>query len=195
MTAVALLRHYPTDWNVERRLQGHIDRPLTPEARNKLSELRLPEPWSGSRMIASTLSRTHETADLLSAGCEVHTDERLIEIGWGDWEGRRAKDMLSDPTSGFVPTGDMGWNARPPNGESMADAWARLQPALAEIAAGPPAVIVTHKAVMRVILGFAWKWQIPDGGIEIKRGRLYPLTLRPNGMPVRPRDPIRLSAR
>lgn len=77
----------------------------------------------------------------------------------------------------------------------MADAWARLQPALAEIATGPPAVLVLHKAIMRVILGFAWNWRFPGGEVEIKRGRLYPLTLRPSGMPARPEDPVRLIAR
>ncbi|MEM9736902.1 MAG: histidine phosphatase family protein, partial [Pseudomonadota bacterium] len=33
MTRVALLRHYPTDWNGEARLQGQTDRPLTEAAR------------------------------------------------------------------------------------------------------------------------------------------------------------------
>ncbi|MEM7671432.1 MAG: histidine phosphatase family protein, partial [Pseudomonadota bacterium] len=125
----------------------------------------------------------------------VETDARLVEIGWGAWEGRTAKDLLADPESGFVPTGDMAWDARPPDGESMADAWARLQPALADIAAGTRAVIVSHKAVMRIILGFAWKWQLPPGGIEIKRGRLYPLVLRASGLPVAPSDPVRLLPR
>ncbi|MEM7239493.1 MAG: histidine phosphatase family protein [Pseudomonadota bacterium] len=195
MTTVALLRHYPTDWNVEQRLQGQIDRPLTPNARATLSTLRLPPEWDGTRLVASTLSRSRDTANALAGDRPVETDARLVEIGWGAWEGRTAKDLLADPESGFVPTGDMAWDARPPDGESMADAWARLQPALADIAAGPRAVIVSHKAVMRIILGFAWKWQLPPGGIEIKRGRLYPLELRASGLPVAPSDPVRLLPR
>ncbi|MEM9097207.1 MAG: histidine phosphatase family protein [Pseudomonadota bacterium] len=195
MTRIALLRHYPTDWNRERRLQGQIDRPLTEDARRTLATLCLPQDWANVRIITSGLSRTVETAQLLAPEAKIAEDPRLMEVAWGDWEGQRAEDLLADPGSGFVPTGDMGWTARPPGGESMADAWARLQPALAEIAAGGLALLIIHKAIMRVILGFAHNWQIPGGAVEIKRGRLYPLTLRPSGMPTRPEAPVRLVAR
>ncbi|MBY8974303.1 histidine phosphatase family protein [Rhodobacteraceae bacterium NNCM2] len=195
MTRIALLRHYPTDWNLERRLQGQIDRPLTDEARALLATLTLPPDWADKRVVASTLSRSVDTAQLLLPNREIERDARLVEIAWGAWEGKRAEDLLQDPESGFVPTGDMGWRDRPPGGESMADAWARVQPALSDIAAGPPAVLVLHKAIMRVILGFAAKWQLSGSQIEIKRGRLYPLTLRPNGMPAEPEAPVRLVPR
>ena len=192
MTRIALLRHYPTDWNGERRLQGRTDRPLTPEARATLATLALPQEWEGARLISSTLSRTIDTARLLTDR-EPRQDPDLVELSWGAWEGQIAEDLLADPTSGFVPTGEMGWQARPPGGESMADAWARTQPALARIATSPdPALLVIHKALMRILLGFAHKWQeVP----EVKRGRLYPMTLRPGGMPVEPGTPIRLVAR
>ena len=195
MTRIALLRHYPTDWNREHRLQGQVDRPLTEDARETLAGLRLPEEWAEVRIITSGLSRTVETARLLAPGAEIAEDPRLKEIAWGDWEGRRAEDLLADPSSGFVPTGDMDWRHRPPGGESMADAWARLQPALAEIAAEGPALLVVHKAVMRVILGFAHNWKVSGGDIQIKRGRIYPLTLRLSGMPTKPEEPVRLLAR
>ncbi|MEM8792917.1 MAG: histidine phosphatase family protein [Pseudomonadota bacterium] len=192
MTRIGLLRHYPTDWNREGRLQGQVDRPLNDEARDMLAQVRLPEEWAGVRIIASGLSRTVDTARLLAPGTEILNDRRLMEIAWGAWEGHRSADLLADPSSDFVPTGDMGWRDRPPGGESMADAWERVQPALAEIAADGPALLVIHKAIMRVILGFAHKWQVPGGEIQIKRGRIYPLTLRENGMPVQPEEPIRL---
>ena len=77
--------------------------------------------------------------------------------------------------------------------ESMRDAWTRVRPALAQIAADPkPAVIVTHKALMRVILGTACDWTTQP---EIKRGRLYPIKLRESGLPRDPETPVRLEAR
>lgn len=195
MTRVALLRHYPTDWNNERRLQGQIDRPLTEDAREALAGMALPPEWAEARIVTSTLSRTIDTARLLAPGRAIEQEARLVEVAWGKWEGKRAADLLADSESGFVPTGDMRWDDRPPGGESMADAWGRIQPALAEIAAGPPALLVIHKAVMRVILGFAMNWRLPEGGVEIKRGRLYPLTLRPSGMPTAPEPALRLVTR
>lgn len=189
MTRVALLRHYPTDWNGEARLQGQTDRPLTEAARETLRGLRLPPAWEGVPIITSALSRTVETARLLGREPQ-RQDPRLNEVSWGDWEGHRAADLLADPASGFRPTAEMGWRDRPPGGESMADAWGRIQPALAEIEG--PALLVLHKAVMRIILGTASAWrEMP----EIKRGRLYPLVLRPSGLPVSPEPAIRLVAR
>ena len=75
----------------------------------------------------------------------------------------------------------------------MDEAWARVRPALAEVANNPtPAVLVMHKALMRVVLGFACDWQTTP---EIKRGRLYPLRLTTSGLPRAPEDPVRLIPR
>ncbi|MEL6476901.1 MAG: histidine phosphatase family protein [Pseudomonadota bacterium] len=191
MTRVALLRHYPTDWNLERRLQGRTDRPLTGDAHRTLAKLRLPREWQEARVVTSTLRRTIDTAVALSDR-PTRPDPDLVEIGWGAWEGHRAEDLAADPGSGFVHTGEMGWETRPPGGESRADAWARVQPALARIAADPePALLVIHKAIMRILLDLAHG----EGAPEVKRGRLYPLTLAPDGMPGDPGPVLRLVAR
>lgn len=197
MTRIALIRHFPTDWNLEARLQGRTDRPLTPEARETLAALALPPDWAGAAIVASPLSRAAETAMLLAGGRRVRLEPRLVEISWGLWEGQRSVDLLADPASGFRPTHEFGWRDKPPGGESAADAWERVRPALARIAAaGAPAVVVCHKALMRMMLGLAWNWRHPDGGVPtIKRARLYPLTLRPDGHPAEPGEPIRLVPR
>lgn len=192
MTRIALIRHYPTEWNAQQRLQGQVDIPLTDEARSTLASLRMPPPWDSARLIASPLTRAAETARLLAHGRTVIHDARLMEISWGDWEGQHAKDLLADPASGFRPTHEWDRDTKAPKGESMREAWDRARPALAEIAADPaPAVIVTHKALMRLILGTACNWQ---GAPEIKRGRLYPLTLSAAGLPRDLQAPTRLEA-
>lgn len=194
MTTIALLRHYPTDWNGEARLQGRTDRPLTEAAREKLRALALPPPWDIARLVASPLSRARETAEILAAGREVATDSRLVEQSWGVWEGRLSHELLMEPESNFVPTHEIDWDFRPPKGESQADVWARTKAALADLAqAGHPAVVVTHKAAMRVILSQAA--QIPPGETEIKRGRLYPIALAPDGTPSAPAPAVRLVPR
>lgn len=193
MTRVALLRHYPTVWNCEQRLQGQTDIPLTDAARETLAGLRLPAPWQTARIVSSTLSRARETARLLAGNQPIHEDPRLVEISWGDWEGQRAHDLLADPSSGFRPTHEWDRDTKAPNGESQAEAWARLRPALADIAQQPgPVLVVTHKALMRLILGTACDWQ---GTPQIKRGRLYPLTLRASGLPREPEPAVRLEPR
>ncbi|MEL6197047.1 MAG: histidine phosphatase family protein, partial [Pseudomonadota bacterium] len=182
MTRIALLRHYPTDWNRERRLQGQIDRPLTTEAREVLSGLALPPPWDEALIVSSPLSRAAETARLLAPRTRPRLDPRLVELSWGTWEGLTVEEVPRSPT-GTPAVFALGWRGRPPGGESAADGWDRVHPALSRLAKGSLAVVVCHKALMRVILGQACGWSGPDAGtVEIKRGRLYPLTLSLDGM-------------
>ncbi|TVQ56314.1 MAG: histidine phosphatase family protein [Rhodobacteraceae bacterium] len=195
MTPLALLRHFPTDWNGEGRLQGRVDRPLTAEARATLAALAPPPPWDRARVVASPLSRAQETARALWPA--VETDARLVELDWGAWEGLRPRDLLADPASGFVPMERWGWTRRPPGGESPADGWARVAPLLAEIAAdGRATALVLHRGLMRVILAEAhgWRYDAPEP-FAIKRGRLCPLALTREGRPVAPAEPVRLIAR
>ncbi len=184
------MRHYPTAWNAEQRLQGQSDIPLTDDARATLTGLRMQQPWDRARLLSSPLSRARETAALLADGRQVSTDPRLVELSWGEWEGCLAQDLLADPAQNFRPTHEWSWTMHAPGGESARDAWARVKPALADIASDPePAVVVMHKALMRLILGIACAWRNPP---QIKRGRLYPICLRESGQPYALQDPVRL---
>lgn len=193
MPVIALLRHFPTDWNGEARLQGRADRPLTPEGRARLASLRLPAAWNRAEIVASPLSRARETAEALSGGRAVRIDPALVEQDWGAWEGRRSADLLAEPDSGFVPTHRLGWHDRPPGGETRAEVWERVRPALAAL--DRPAVVVTHKGVMRVILRLAGAPLDAEGTPEIKRARLYPVEIGPDGTPAAPGPAIRLEPR
>jgi len=194
MTRIALLRHFPTAWNQAHRLQGQIDIPLTDEARTRLRSLAIPAPWDRARLITSTLDRARETTEILARGRPFARDVRLVELSWGDWEGLRGKDLLADPASGYVDVEHWGWHKRPPGGESPWDVWERVRPALAEIAADPaPALLIVHRALMRVIMARAWGWDYdrPEP-FRIKRGRLYPMKLAADGAPTAPEEPDRL---
>ena len=194
MTRIALLRHFPTSWNQEHRLQGQTDIPLTDAARQELHGLAIPAPWDTARIIASPLLRAAETARILARGRPVANDPRLVEISYGEWEGQHGADLLADPNSGYVNVEDGGWHRRPPGGESPWDVWQRVRPALAEIAVeANPALLIVHRALMRVILARAWGWNYDSPEpFKIKRGRLYPLTLLPDGTPTAPEEPDRL---
>jgi probable phosphoglycerate mutase len=196
MTRIALMRHFPTEWNDLHKLQGQTDIPLTDTARQTLHGLAIPPAWDAARIIASPLKRADETARILARGRPVALDPRLVEIAYGAWEGRRGIDLLADPNSGYVHVEDAGWHLRPPGGESPWEVWGRVRPALAEIAADPaPALLIVHRALMRVVLARAWGWDYdcPEP-FRIKRGRIYPMTLAPDGAPSAPADPVRLVA-
>lgn len=182
---IGLTRHFETDWNARGLLQGRTDRPLTAEARARAGALRPPPDWDGARLIATPLMRARDTARLLT-GAEPEIEPALTELSWGAWEGRRGVDLLADPASGYAHVEAWGWDRRPPGGESPADAWARIAPALARVAAaGRPALMVLHRGVMRVILARAWGWNFDSPEpFRIKRERIYAMTLDRAGTPV-----------
>ncbi|SEA67821.1 histidine phosphatase family protein [Rubrimonas cliftonensis] len=213
---LGLLRHFPTDWNREGRLQGRVDRPLTPEARAALAGLAPPPGWEGARVIASPLSRAQDTAAALWPAFE--TDARLTELAWGAWEGRRGAELLADPASGYAHVEAWGWERRPPGGESPGDARARVAPLLAEIARegcaqdgpaggaqggaagwasdGRPTLLVAHRGLIRVILAQAWRWDFdrPEP-FRIRRGCIHTLRLDAAGAPCDPGGDVALARR
>ncbi len=193
MTTVGLLRHFETDWNALGRLQGRTDRPLTEAARAQADALGFPESWRAARLVSSPLSRAVETAERLSGRAPEIAPE-LIELSWGEWEGRTGAELLADPASGYAHVENWGWGKRPPGGESPADAWARIAPRLAALAAeGRPALLVIHRGLMRVILAKAWRWDFDrKEPFRIKRERVYPVELSPAGAPLRPLPEERL---
>src|SRR5512133_1433936 len=90
MTELLLVRHGETNWNRERRFQGHADPPLNDAGREQARELA--ETLAGEGIDAiytSDLQRARETAEILAArfGSEVVALRELREIDVGDWQG------------------------------------------------------------------------------------------------------------
>lgn len=191
---LALLRHGRTAWNRAQRLQGRSDQPLDEEGRAELADRRAPPPWDRARLVASPLVRARDTAALIAPGRPIETDERLIELDFGDWEGRRGADLLREPGSGYRHIEDWGWSFAPPGGEALTALRDRVSGFLADAAGrAEPVLAVCHINVMRVILAQAHGWDF-DGPapFQIKRARLYPIRLSADGRPAPAGDPIRL---
>lgn len=158
MTTLALLRHGPTAWNIEGRLQGRADIPLGAAAYRELSGLRLPACLAGARWVTSPLRRAVKTARCLGAS-SPETDQRLIEMDWGAWEGRTLGELRNQPGLSFAAAEARGLDLTPPGGESPRDVQDRLRPWLREIAINEDATVaVTHKGVIRAVLGLAYDW-------------------------------------
>ncbi len=158
MTRLALIRHGVTAWNREGRLQGHRDVPLSPEGRAALAGRRVPACLLNWTWVASPLSRCRETLEILYPGPYL-TDKRLMEMHWGEWEGRTLAELRRDGLTAAREA--QGLDFRPPGGESPRLLQARLRPFLAEVAArGRPTVAVVHKGVIRAMLAMATGWDM-----------------------------------
>jgi broad specificity phosphatase PhoE len=152
---LVLCRHRPTLWNLQKRLQGRIDIPLSSESLIELQTLRAPpEYWEGD-LFASPLARARETAVHLWQR-EPVIEERLIELSYGDWEGL-TKEEIQKQNFNYPewPALDLA----PPNGESVAKAIERIKPWLIERAqAQRTTLAVTHKGLMLAIYALATGW-------------------------------------
>lgn len=158
MTLLALIRHAPTVWNAEGRLQGRRDTELSEEGRAALRTWAPPKALTGFDWISSPLGRTMETARHL-AGRTVATDARLIEMDWGEWEGENRKELSERLGADFRENETRGLDFTPPGGESPRMVQARLTPLLADLAkAGRPTVAVTHRGVIRAAASLATGW-------------------------------------
>ena len=156
MTLLALIRHMPTVWNKEGRLQGQHDTPLDPDA---MPDWRLPPELLGFRFLASPLQRARQTAERL--GIAPAIDPRLIEMTWGEWEGFTLPDLRDHFAGTLDELESQGLDFRTPGGESPRDVQRRIKPLLAEIAAsGAPTAAVTHKGVIRPIFALATGWNM-----------------------------------
>ena len=127
MIRLAVIRHGRTEWNRDGKIQGHRDIPLEPDAIKELATYRLPDEWQNAMLLSSPLNRAVQTAELISDRTP-RTEPALIEMDYGDWEGKRSIDLDADPNSGFRHLPDWGWDYQPPNGESPAQVWTRLAP-------------------------------------------------------------------
>ncbi|HET7499750.1 MAG TPA: histidine phosphatase family protein [Kofleriaceae bacterium] len=156
-----LVRHGETSWNREGRYQGRTDVPLSPDGVAQARSL-------GKRLagvpitfaIASPLARTRQTAEAIlgERGPALETDEALIEISHGAWEGRLASDIEISHAE-MLGT----WRSQPdrdvpagPGAETLGDveerAWPVLVRTCARLTGDQTGLLVAHDAVNRVLL-------------------------------------------
>ena len=157
---IYLVRHGQTQFNSERRIQGHVDSPLTElglrqaHAVGRLLRdlIREPEGW---RLVSSPLGRARSTADLISAklgGLPVELDERLKEMSWGPHDGRLRAELEAEHPETF---GRTGWAFDAGSGESYEAVSARVGAWLADLPPEPERriIAVSHGVSGRVLRG------------------------------------------
>lgn len=164
MSLLAMIRHGPTVWNREKRLTGRSDIALAPEGRAEIAGYTVPEELHGAVWHVSPLRRARETARLIGAA-DPRVEERLIEMDFGDYEGRILYDLRTELGETMAANEARGLDFQPPNGESPRMVQQRLQPFLREIGRGGGChVAVAHKSVIRCIFALAYDW--PMAGKE-----------------------------
>ncbi len=94
---IYIFRHGETDWNRERRFQGHTDVPLNQKGREQALELKSHlQRLNPEIILTSDLSRALETAKIASEGMSIpiHISESLREARLGAPEGMLRDEIL-----------------------------------------------------------------------------------------------------
>lgn len=145
------VRHGQTVWNVENKICGRTDSPLTPLGREQARALGLKIAQEGiqaDQILYSPLSRARDTALEISnvTGIPAREDSRLIEQNLGKWEGtsRNGQGFLPDKRN-FVTDYE--------GGESMCRVCQRIYNLLDELKDQPDRVylLVAHNGIARAV--------------------------------------------
>jgi probable phosphoglycerate mutase len=112
MTEILLIRHGETDWNVEKRLQGHVDIVLNAEGKRQATAL--------GRVL---LQRAAQTAQAIAAprGMAVHIEPALRERCYGALEGLRYSDINERYPDAYAAWCARDIDARYPMGRNNAE--------------------------------------------------------------------------
>ena len=160
VTTLLLVRHGETDWNRDRRLQGHADPELNGEGLRQADELaRSLAVEPPAAVYASDLRRARRTAEVVAErlGLPVATDARLREIDVGEWSGLHVHEVAERFPAGYTRWRELtghGWE----RGETYDELGARVLAALSEIAArhpGETVLVVTHGGPIRAVAAAA----------------------------------------
>ncbi|MEP6680005.1 MAG: histidine phosphatase family protein [Chloroflexota bacterium] len=184
-----LVRHGITDWNREGRFQGHADPPLSEDGRSEATllgqRLAADERYRPRRIVASSLARALETAELIGAALAaagspttVEPDARLMEVGQGEWEGRTHAELAVDDPKRYAAWRAHSGDDQPPGAEPIEAVLARARATLDEALPVPdawPLCLVSHGGTLRLLardlLGLsprrAWALDLDNGSLSV----------------------------
>lgn len=146
-------RHGQTQWNVDNKICGVTDVPLTEEGwaqaralAEKTVDLEL------DLVICSTMLRARQTASAVAEKLNIPVieDSRLVEQNYGIYEGMDRK------TPGFLEN-KRHFAVRYPGGESMMDVAHRIYGLLEDVKrdhAGKNVLLVCHGGVLRLVRSY-----------------------------------------
>jgi probable phosphoglycerate mutase len=181
-TRILAIRHGETTWNVDTRLQGHLDIPLNEVGLRQASHLAqaLAQRDTVDAIYASDLSRAHATASAIAQamGQTVAVHAGLRERHFGVFQGRTFAQIEAE-----LPEHALQWRKRVPEwtppggGESLVTLRERILKTVDELAAqhkGQQIVLVAHGGVLDVLYRAATRltlqaprtWQLTNTAVN-----------------------------
>src|SRR5437763_14268259 len=180
------IRHGETEWNAEGKLQGTRDIPLNDLGRKQAAKAgaildglfeRDGRSEASMEFVASPLCRARATMELVRGALRLppedySIDDRLREIGYGDWEGSTLAQMQARDPEVFARRQVDKWTVSPPGGETYASVQIRARDWYDQVLVDTVAVAHggTARALM-VALGIETSASAAD--LTIEQGAVY----------------------
>ncbi|MEN8075873.1 histidine phosphatase family protein [Clostridioides difficile] len=158
-TTIYLTRHGQTLWNIEKRLQGRGNSPLTEAGIERAKELRdRIKNIHIDTIYSSPIERALNTANIIKGDkdLEIVTDDGLMEMCFGDYEGRRTDDVMQENPNwdiSLIMKGDTKLSA--PNGETLEEVRNRVSITMDRIIEenrGKTILIVAHGITLKALM-------------------------------------------
>jgi len=151
------VRHGQSEGNVAGTWDSTTDTPLTALGKQQAASAAAHAPVVDA-MFSSPRIRTTQTAEIIGAGMGTSptSDEGLVEMSFGAWEGLTTAQILEKHASDIAEyeSGRGDHTRRGGYGESLAGAGARMRQTadkLAEAAMAEPYIAVSHGAAIRAL--------------------------------------------
>jgi alpha-ribazole phosphatase len=151
---ILFARHGETEANRQRLALGRADPPLTERGLRQAGALAKRVVASDiATVFTSPLRRARETAAPIAAAAnaELVVDDRLIELDYGEWDGKSFPDLPPESLSRWRtdPT------FAPPGGESLRAVTTRVAGFCTEVLDGPTVVAVSHVSPIKCAVAWA----------------------------------------
>ncbi|CAI2290442.1 histidine phosphatase family protein [Vibrio parahaemolyticus] len=184
---IFVLRHGETEFNADKKLQGHCNSSLTSkgsdQARRVGTTLKQYVENRPFRVYSSTLGRALQTSQIV---CEelnysyenLNKEPRLKEFSLGEWE-QRTIPSLEQEIPNLLAQND--WYLQAPNCETYESVRERLSSWLSDVAHDEDIVVVSHGLTGIVLRGLllgmdytqVWQQDLPqDAFFIIEDGRI-----------------------
>jgi broad specificity phosphatase PhoE len=158
MVKFGLIRHARTRWNIEKKLQGKTDIPLSPEGIEEAAHWgELLYSRNYNMILSSPMTRAVETAKIISNKIKVDVilDEDLREQNFGNWEGRKLIDIKKQSPGEIELQESLGWKFCPDGGESRIEVLKRVSNAIEHAGinyTGKNVLVVAHESVIKILI-------------------------------------------
>ena len=160
-TEIILIRHGETEWNSQKRMQGHSNSNLSEVGRGQIQELgELMKNVSFDHIYSSDSLRTSQTAEAITqySGHTLQFDQRIREKNLGVFEGLTSTEAKERHPEVYRLFKTAGANYVIDEGESTQQLLERALEFSEEIRLRHPqerVVMVTHGGVVRVLMKYA----------------------------------------